>query len=272
MTPARYTVFGNPIDHSLSPTIHAAFAAQAGMALQYTKTLVPPHAFERCLQAFIKEGGQGANVTLPLKAEALTLATQASDTAQQAGAANCLTFKNDEIWADNTDGIGLITDLTEHLQLSLRHKRILVIGAGGAARGITGPLLARAPATLTLANRTLETAETLAKQFASSGPITALSLEALLGAEPFDLIIHATSAGLSGQILTLPSTLLHPNTLCYDLAYGKAAQPFLTWAANAGCQHSSDGLGMLVEQAAAAFHAWFGVYPNTPPVLTQLRG
>ncbi len=264
----RYTVFGHPIEHSKSPRIHAAFAAQTAQDLIYTASLAPLNGFEAALAAFRAAGGRGANVTVPFKEEAYRLATQLSDRARQAGAVNTLTLRDSEMVGDNTDGVGLVRDLTLNLQYSLAGKRILVLGAGGATRGILGPLWAvpsaDQPESLFIANRTATKALELARQFGCVGG----GFDAIPG-QPFDVVINATAASLAGEMPPLPNAVFAPGALAYDMMYGLQT-PFLSFAQAQGAR-IADGLGMLVEQAAEAFWLWRGVRPETAPVLAALR-
>ncbi|MBM4190261.1 MAG: shikimate dehydrogenase [Betaproteobacteria bacterium] len=264
----RYTVFGHPIEHSKSPRIHTAFAAQTGQDLSYTATLAPLDGFEAALSAFRAAGGRGANVTVPFKEEAYRLATRLAERARQAGAVNTLLLDGSEIIGDNTDGVGLVRDLTENLQYGLAGKRILVLGAGGATRGILGPILANqgaeCPARLFVANRTAAKAVELARLFGCEGG----GFDAI-PAEPFDIVINATAASLAGEMPPLPAGVFAPGALAYDMMYGRET-PFLSFASARGAC-TADGLGMLVEQAAEAFWLWRGVRPATAPVLAALR-
>lgn len=276
----RYCVFGNPIAHSKSPQIHAAFARQTGQDMSYEAILAPRDGFAHALRTFAAEGGRGANVTVPFKLEAHALATQCTLRAALAKAANTLTLHDGMIAADNTDGVGLVTDLVSNLDCDPAARRVLLLGAGGAARGALLPLLARAPRALTIANRTVAKAEALAAQFepvATRGgaagadvPISACGFAALEGCE-FDLVINATAASLADETLALPEGLFAPGCLAYDMMYSEALTPFLRAAQEHGAARLSDGLGMLVEQAAEAFFVWRGVRPETAPVLAALR-
>lgn len=260
----RYAVFGNPIAHSKSPLIHALFAAQTGQDLRYEAILAPLDGFATAVQDFIAAGGKGANVTVPFKEAASRLATALTPRARAAGAVNTLVFDNGTICGDNTDGAGLVRDIEIHLGRALAGRRILLLGAGGAARGVILPLLEQRPATLFLANRTAEKAERLAAEFGIAGG----RFEALAG-HAFDLVINATSAGLYDAVLPLPTSVFAPDSLAYEMLYGRDT-PFMAQARAAGAQ-VADGLGMLVEQAAEAFHIWRGVRPDTRPVLEALR-
>ena len=265
----RYAVFGNPISHSLSPTIHALFAAAEGVRLSYEALLVPQGEFERHARRFFGEGGAGANVTLPFKVDAFALADMASERAALAGAANFLAMRGGKLHADNTDGAGLVADLTRNLEQDLRGRRVLLLGAGGAARGVIAPLLALAPAALVVANRTADRAEELARRFASRGPIEAAALAAIPPGA-FDVVINATSAGTRGEAPVFPERVFAAGALAYDMAYGASAGAFIAQARARGAR-ASDGLGMLVEQAAESFLLWRGRRPATRPVIQELR-
>jgi shikimate dehydrogenase len=265
----RYVVIGNPVSHSLSPRIHALFAAGLGESLEYSTLLVPRDAFATEAHRFFDAGGRGANVTLPFKLDALAFASRASDRAQLAGAANFLISRSGTIEADNTDGAGLVSDLTRNLRVAIEGARILLVGAGGAARGVIAPLLAQRPAHLVLANRSVDKARVLAAQFASLGPIDAVPLDGI-GEEPFDVVVNATSTSVQGEALRLPPHVLASRGLAYDMAYGPSALAFLGHARAHGMR-ACDGLGMLVEQAAESFELWRGKRPATAPVLEALR-
>ena len=267
---ARYVVFGNPIAHSKSPVLHRLFAEQTGQAMQYDTLLAPLDDFTGCATAFFKDG-RGANITVPFKEEAYRLATQLTARAQRAGAVNTLSKLADgNVLGDNTDGAGLVRDLTVNAGFSLKGKRILILGAGGAVRGALEPLLAEQPASLIIANRTVEKAEVLAELFSDLGPVSASGYDWL--AESVDVIINATSASLAGELPPIASSLIEPGkTLCYDMMYGKEPTPFCVWASAHGAGTVMDGLGMLAEQAAEAFYLWRGVRPDTAPALAHLR-
>lgn len=267
---ARYAVFGNPIHHSLSPQIHAQFARETGQDLSYEAILAPLDGFNACVAQFSERGGQGANITVPFKEQAFALCTQHSARAKLAGAVNTFKFETNAIWGDNTDGAGLIADLTRNLGFELRGKNILLLGAGGAARGVIGPLLECGPARLVIANRTASRARDLAAQFQSSAPqvVTGCGLDEI-GAD-FDMIINATSASLAGELPPLPAHIFTPDLLAYDMMYGQALSPFLQLAQRHGAR-IADGLGMLVEQAAEAFYIWRGVRPATQSIIARLR-
>ncbi len=266
----RYCVFGNPVAHSRSPAIHAAFAAATGQALTYEARLAAVDGFREAVFNFRAEGGKGANVTVPFKEEAFRLSTRLSPRAERAGAVNTLAFAANEIHGDNTDGAGLVRDIEVNLGFSLAGKRILLLGAGGAARGVIAPLLACKPAALTIANRSADKAEALAQQFSDLAAVDAGNFAKTAGRR-FDAVINATSASLSGEALPLPAGIFAPGSLAYDMMYGKGETPFLTLARAQGAAHLADGLGMLVEQAAEAFLVWRGVRPDSRPVLAALR-
>ncbi len=265
----QYVVFGNPIGHSKSPLIHRLFAEQTAQQLDYQTLLAPLDDFSGCAQAFFRQG-RGANVTVPFKEEAYRLADQLTPRAQRAGAVNTLIKQADgSLLGDNTDGAGLVRDLTVNAGFSLRGKRILLLGAGGAVRGALEPLLAEQPASVIIANRTVEKAELLCELFSDLGPVSASGFGWLR--EPVDLIINATSASLSGDVPPIAGSLIEPGkTLCYDMMYGKEPTSFCRWAADQGGV-TMDGLGMLAEQAGEAFFLWRGVRPDTAPVLAELR-
>jgi shikimate dehydrogenase len=260
----RYALVGNPVAHSKSPQIHAAFAAATAQDLHYGLIEAPLDGFAQAVERFRTAGGKGLNVTLPFKQQAFELCERVSDRARLAGVANTLIL--DEGFGDNTDGIGLVRDLAENLGHRLTKKSILVLGAGGAAQGVVGALLEAGVGRLVIANRTVSRAKALAQRFAGA---SACGYEAL-AAESFDIVINATSAGLSGEAPPLPARLLTAKTLAYEMVYGRDT-PFLAAARAAGAR-ACDGLGMLVEQAAESFFLWRGVRPATRPVLAKLRG
>lgn len=267
----RYGVFGNPIAHSKSPLIHRQFAEQTGQALSYQALLAPLDDFCGFARAFFAAGGMGANVTVPFKEQACAMADQLSERARRAGAVNTLLKLADGgLRGDNTDGTGLVRDLLHNAGVALRGQRILLLGAGGAVRGVLEPLLAEQPAALVIANRTVEKAEQLAREFADLGPVVASGFDWL--EEPVDLIINGTSASLAGELPPLAPSLIQPShTRCYDMMYAPELTPFNRWASELGARQTLDGLGMLVEQAAEAFFLWRGVRPQTRPVLECLR-
>ena len=263
-------VMGNPVAHSKSPRIHALFAEQCGIAVDYQAQLVDPGGFEAAVRNFHASGGTGANITVPFKEDAFRLADSLSERARIAGAVNTLVFNSDgTIYGDNTDGIGLVRDLRDNLGAAIEHARVLILGAGGAVRGVLGPLLAMAPGEIRIANRTVDRAAELAAVFAENGNISASGYSDVED-EPFDLIINGTSLSLSGQMPPLRPSLVGPDTLAYDMGYGDEPTVFMQWCtANGG--GSADGLGMLVEQAAESFFIWHGEKPRTAPVLAALR-
>jgi len=269
-----YCVFGNPIGHSKSPIIHAAFARQTGEDISYVARLAPHDRFADSVKDFIAAGGRGANVTIPFKEEAYRLVDRLTPRAKLAGAVNTLSFNlsdNDStIVGDNTDGAGLLRDITINLDQPVAGKRILLLGAGGAARGAIGPLLEQGPATLVVANRTAQKAIALAEHFAALGNISGGAYSALSG-QLFDIVINATSASLGGELPPLPAGLFAPDSLAYEMMYGRGDTPFLLYAREEGATQLSDGLGMLVEQAAEAFYMWRGVRPEAAPVMASLR-
>ena len=266
----RYGVFGHPVAHSKSPAIHAAFAAQCGHDLSYEAILAPLDGFADSLCAFVAAGGRGANVTVPFKEEACRLATRLTPRAAQAGAVNTLAFDSSGMLGDNTDGAGLLRDLSNNLGCRITGQRLLLLGAGGAARGVVGPLLEARPAALVIANRTAARAADLAERFAGRGPLRACGYPDLAG-ESFDLVINATSASLGGETPCLPERVFASGSLAYDMMYGRGETPFLLLARAQGAARLADGLGMLVEQAAEAFRFWRGVLPDSAPVLAMLR-
>jgi shikimate dehydrogenase len=266
----RYCVFGNPVGHSRSPAIHAAFAAACNQDLVYEAVLAPLDGFAECVRAFVAAGGCGANVTLPFKQEACRLATRLTPRARVAGAVNTLSFDGPEWLGDNTDGAGLLRDLADNLGCPIAGRRVLLLGAGGAARGVLGPLLEAGPCRLVIANRTEASAHELAARMTNAGEVSGCSYPQLAG-QSFDLLINATSASLAGAPLPLPAGLFAPGSLAYDMMYGDAETPFLRLAGSLGAARLADGLGMLVEQAAEAFCFWRGVRPATAPVLAMLR-
>ena len=266
----RYAVFGNPVGHSLSPRIHARFGELTGDPVEYTAIAAPIGEFAKSAREFFAAGGRGGNVTLPFKIDAFEMAAHRSERAALAGAANFLHVREDGIHADNTDGAGLVADLERNHQVRIEGARLLLLGAGGAARGVIAPLLAGKPRLLAIANRTETTALELAMRFSYLGPIVGSSLERItLGG--FDVIVNATSTSTHGARLELPAHVFRSGGLAYDMAYGPSAQPFLDYARSLGALKATDGLGMLVEQAAESFFLWRGKRPPTGPVLAELR-
>lgn len=273
MSAARYAVFGQPIAHSQSPRIHAAFARAQGIALDYRAIDASPQDFAAALEAFAADGGVGANVTLPHKEAAFALCATTTSRAQRAGAVNTLLRKGERWHGDNTDGIGLVRDLTGRQGLDLRGRRVLLLGAGGAARGVAPALLDAGILELVVANRSPERADALADAMNEPGRAISAYWDALRELGDFELVINATSAGRDeGGAFQLPLSLVNSLTTAVDLNYGEAAIAFLAWARAAGCRNSFDGLGMLVEQAAESFQLWHGVRPDTSEVYAELRG
>ena len=262
---------GYPVSHSRSPVIHRLFALQTGENLQYELLQVSPEKLETAIRQFQRTGGKGLNITVPHKCEVTRLVDQTSERAATAGAVNTLSFKGGEIHGDNTDGIGLLRDLAVNLGVAVEDANILILGAGGATRGIIGPLLEMQPASLRIANRTLEKAQALANHFSRSGPVSACRFNVIPVSEPYDLIINATSAGLKGESPPYPAAAISETTFCYDLSYGLSPTPFSIWARESGAARSVMGWGMLVEQAAESFKIWRGVRPETSPVLKQMK-
>ncbi|GAB3648084.1 shikimate dehydrogenase [Ramlibacter alkalitolerans] len=269
----RYCVMGNPVEHSRSPWIHARFAALTGQPVEYGRRLVPLAGFAAALQAFRAEGGRGCNVTVPFKFEAATLVSHRSERAALAGACNTLRFEAGGIYGDNTDGLGLVHDLQDNAGVALAGRDVLLIGAGGAAAGVLGPLVEAKPRRIVVANRTPEKAQALVARHAMLADATGVRLEACgLDAVPgaFDVVVNGTASSLSGAEVPVPASVLRPGALACDMMYGPAAEGFLQWARAHGAS-GRDGLGMLVEQAAEAFLVWRGVRPPSAQVLAELR-
>ena len=269
----RYAVIGNPIDFSKSPFIHMSFAQSTDQDIEYTKVLGPLGQFHSTVDEFRQAGGLGMNVTAPFKLDAFQYATQSSAAAELAGAANALKFQGHEVLAENFDGVGLVRDVVHNLGHALKNKRVLLLGAGGAARGALLPFLAEDPQQLVISNRTESKAEDLAK-IATQHKTVSTTVEAVamnqLGAMQFDVVFNATSASLRGELPAVPATVFGPGALAYELAYGKGLTPFLRLAQNAGVRQLADGVGMLAEQAAEAFVWWRGVRPDTRHVIKEL--
>lgn len=266
----RYAVVGNPISHSQSPLIHAEFARQTSQKLTYERLLAPLDGFASTVQQFVSEGGKGVNITIPFKLEARQMATQLTERARLADAVNTLTFKEGEIFGDNTDGIGLVRDIVQNLDFAIAGKRVLVLGAGGAVRGVLLPLLEQNPASLIVVNRTVSKAQDLATAFAAQGKIEACGYEALQG-QQFDIIINGTSSSLNDELPPIPNGLFAEGSLAYDMMYSSGLTPFLRRGQQENAAMLADGLGMLVEQAAEAFLIWRGVMPETRTVMGLLR-
>ncbi|HHJ35188.1 MAG TPA: shikimate dehydrogenase [Gammaproteobacteria bacterium] len=273
MTPHqdRYAVFGNPIEHSKSPQIHTLFARQTGQSLVYTAERVEPDKFRQAVEDFINDDGKGLNITVPFKEDAWSCAARRSDRAQRAGAVNTLVLQDDgRLYGDTTDGVGLVRDLMQNHDIALSGKDILIIGAGGAVRGVLEAILEQQPATLLIANRTKQKAVQLGETFSDLGHILGCGLDEI-EQQRFDIIINGTSASLKGDIPSLPDSIFRKNSCSYDMMYAARATPFQQWSADHGATECFDGLGMLVEQAAESFYLWRGVRPKTAPVIKQLR-
>jgi shikimate dehydrogenase len=264
----RYAVIGNPIAHSKSPDIHARFAAQTSQDLTYERLLAPLDGFADAVRGFIEAGGKGANVTVPFKLEAHAIATTLTPRARAAGAVNTLKFEGGGILGDNTDGVGLVADIVRNAGVALGDKRVLLLGAGGAARGVLLPLLSEKPSELVIANRTSSKAVELADEFRPHGVIRASDFAAVQGT--FDVVINATSASLGSDVPPISPGSFDAGTLAYDMMYGKEPTVFMRFAMQYGAT-ARDGLGMLVEQAAESFCVWRGVRPDTAPVFAALR-
>ena len=267
----RYVVAGNPVEHSQSPFIHAEFARQTGQLMEYGRLLWPLEGFEHSVRALADSGAKGCNITVPFKFEAARTATRLSARAALAQAANVLSFDAEGWRGDNTDGVGLVHDIEHNAGVALRGQRVLLIGAGGAAAGVLGPVLQARPAEVVVANRTLEKAQTLVDRHRSVAAATRLRASTLADCgEGFDVVVNATASSLNGSAIPVGDRALRPGALALDMMYGPAAQGFLEWASRLGAT-GRDGLGMLVEQAGAAFELWRGVRPETQPVLAALR-
>lgn len=266
----QYGVVGHPVAHSLSPFIHAMFARQTGQAMSYRLFDFAPETLEERLTGFFAQGGRGLNITLPYKVAAVARASELTKRAQHAGAVNTLMMRKDgTLLGDNTDGVGLMQDLCVNQRVVVTRRRVLIIGAGGAARGVLAPLLGMEPELVVIANRTADRAKALAAAFSPLGNVQGVGYRYIAGGA-FDLIINATSASLTGEIPDVPVAVLGPDTFCYDMAYGKGDTPFVRWCLGLGCRTAASGWGMLVEQAAESFRLWRGVRPLTGPVLAAL--
>lgn len=267
----QYGVVGHPVAHSWSPFIHGLFSRETGQSMAYRLYDFLPEEFPQRVREFFKDGGRGLNITLPHKIAAVDVADELTARAAHAAAVNTLAARSDgTVLGDNTDGTGLVRDLCDNQGIVITHRRVLIIGAGGASRGVLAPLLALSPTEIVIANRTTERAETLAKAFSKLGTTHGVGFRYISGGA-FDVIINATSASLSGDIPAVPPSVVGPETVCYDMAYGKVDTPFLRWALKLGCTRALQGWGMLVEQAAESFRIWRGVRPSTAPVLAALK-
>lgn len=267
----RYGVMGNPIAHSKSPRIHRLFAEQTGQSLSYEAILVELDGFAQALDRFQGEGGKGLNITVPFKQQAWEQVQERSERAELAGAVNTILFRKDGMrLGDNTDGTGLVNDLVNNHGVTLAGREILVLGAGGAVRGVLIPLLQQNPSRILIANRTVARAEQLVEIFSFAGQIEACGFDELEGRH-FDVIINGTAASLAGELPPLPDGLLNPGACCYDMMYAGKPTPFMEWGTRQGAETCLDGLGMLVEQAAESFSLWRGIRPETAPVIRLLR-
>ena len=266
----KFAVIGNPVNHSLSPVIHDLFARQFDVCLEYLKIQAQEGEFLQSVTQFVKQGGHGLNVTVPYKADACALSDQLSHRAELANAVNTLSFRENLVYGDNTDGEGLIEDLERNHTISLFSKRILILGAGGAVSGVIGPLLEKKPALITIANRTVKKAKDLQKKFSQLGPIAACGLAEI---DPVgnDIVINATAASLANQVPDVDASVLQHTQLAYDMMYSPDPTVFMQWAASKGVDRVTDGLGMLVEQAAAAFFIWHNKHPETKSVLKYIQ-
>ncbi len=266
----RYAVIGNPVSHSQSPFIHNEFATATGQTLQYEKLFADLGKFDEVVAAFAAAGGKGLNVTLPFKGDAFRFADEVSDHARLAEAVNTLSFRDGKVYGDNTDGVGLVRDIVENLDVPMAGQRVLLLGAGGAVRGVLPSILAEKPASVTIANRTVIKADALAHQFRELGTIVACGYEALAG-QQFDIVINGTSTSLSGELPPIPAGIFSGRSLAYDMVYSRGLTPFLRRAQSEHAGMLADGLGMLVEQAAESFRIWRGVQPDTRKVTNMLR-
>jgi shikimate dehydrogenase len=269
--PDQYGVVGHPVAHSWSPFIHGMFARQTGEQLVYRLHDVLPQDFRAYVLDFFSRGGRGLNVTVPHKVAAAELANELTPRAERATAVNTLAIQRDNrILGDNTDGAGLVHDLRDNLSMNLAGRRVLIVGAGGATRGVVAPLLVLRPAELVIANRTADRAHAFAADFKDLGAVRGCGFDDL-GEQAYDVVINATSASLAGEVPAIPASVMKSESLCYDMAYSKGDTPFLKWAKDNGCARAVQGWGMLVEQAAESFQLWRGVRPQTRPVLEALR-
>lgn len=270
-SPERYAVFGNPVAHSKSPQIHSLFATQTQQSLLYTAELAEPGQFKQAVDRFIRNHGKGLNVTVPFKEEAWSYATHRSQRAQRAGAVNTLKVEADgSVYGDTTDGVGLVRDLVLNHDIEIKNKQVLIIGAGGAVRGVLEALLEQQPSSLLIANRTKNKAVQLANDFSDLGNIKGCGLDEI-GQAGFDIVINGTSASLQGDLPPLPASIFNSAACSYDMMYAAQATPFMQWSKANGATQVFDGLGMLVEQAAESFYIWRGVKPQTRPVIEHIR-
>lgn len=269
--PDQYAVMGNPIGHSKSPLIHSLFAEQTGQKLEYSAILVELKLFNEAVGEFQEQSGKGLNVTVPFKRDAWRLVDERSECAELAGAVNTIVIREDgTLYGDNTDGVGMVRDIRENLGIAIEGKKVLLLGAGGAVRGVLGPLMQENPAEVVIANRTPERAQELADDFEEYGKVEGSSYDDLDGSR-YDIVINGTSSSLKGELPPLPDGILARDAFCYDMMYSGEPTAFLAWAEDEGCEKLSDGLGMLVEQAAESFNIWRGVRPQTAPVIKAVR-
>lgn len=266
----RYAVIGNPIGHTKSPLIQGFFAEQTGQDMEYTAFEAPIGGFATKVDEFRRSGGLGLNITAPFKLDAFDYATDLSERAKLAGAVNAMKFSDDRVAGENFDGVGLTNDIQLNLKFPLKHRRVLLLGSGGAARGAILPFLKQQPAELVIVNRTISKAHELVERFSSYGTLSAMGYEALAGPGPFDVVVNATSASLRGELPPVPAESFASGCLAYELVYGKGLTPFLRVARDAGARQIADGVGMLVEQAAEAFEWWRGVRPATRPMIEKI--
>lgn len=268
----NYAVFGNPVEHSKSPAIHTTFAEATGEDICYQKQKVEEGEFSQAADQFFENGGKGLNITVPFKQDAYSYAAKLTPRARHAGAVNTLSLQGDgTILGDTTDGVGMVRDMTENLGWQIKGKKVLVLGAGGAVRGVLEPLLELLPQHVVIANRTIDKALQLSKGFAEMGYLLGCGFDMLSG-QQFDLVINGTSASLAGELPPLPDDLLMAGAVCYDMMYGSEPTVFMNWAQHHGASAVADGLGMLVEQAAESFAIWRGIKPETQQVIASLRG
>lgn len=271
-TPSKYAVMGNPIAHSKSPIIHTEFAKQTHQRMEYTAMQVDIGGFDQSVGNFQANGGAGANITVPFKQEAYRYATRHSERAQQAEAANTLVFEsNNEVYADNTDGVGLVRDLKQNLTVDLAKRKILILGAGGAVQGVMGPLLAEQPLSITIVNRTVDKAYMIKQRFQHLGKVLSCGYEEIDRHDVYDIVINATSAGIDGKLPPLVNNIVDRDSVCYDLFYAAQDTAFVAWAKQQMVSRAYDGLGMLVEQAAESFYLWRKQKPDTTPVIALVR-
>lgn len=263
----HYAVFGNPITHSLSPKIHSLFAAQSQQSIDYQAILVEEGKFDEAAYHFFQQGGKGFNITVPFKEDAFHYADELTARAKLAGAVNTLSYDGQKCIGDNTDGIGLVNDLTINHDVKLTDKKILILGAGGAVKGVLGPLLEQQPKSITICNRTVSKAESLAKLFNDDKDRVDAQGYEDLGNQSFDIVINGTSSSLNNELLPIPDSIFNENSISYDMMYSKEATVFQKWSLEFGAEKALDGLGMLIEQAAEAFYLWRGVRPETKPVI-----